>query len=98
VTDEGSVAAFASAVERCDVLVNNAGVALGLDPVAEGDVEDWRRMYDVNVLGTLRVTQALLPALLDGGGHVVIMGSTAGRIVYEGGGGYAAAKHGVAAA
>jgi NADP-dependent 3-hydroxy acid dehydrogenase YdfG len=55
-------------------------------------------MYEVNVIGALRVTQALLPALVASGrGHVVVMGSTAGRIVYEGGGGYTAAKHGAAA-
>jgi NADP-dependent 3-hydroxy acid dehydrogenase YdfG len=78
--------------------VNNAGLAIGLEPIAEADVEDWRQMYDVNVLGALRVTQALLPALVASGqGHVVVMGSTAGRIVYEGGGGYTAAKHGAAA-
>jgi NADP-dependent 3-hydroxy acid dehydrogenase YdfG len=97
VTSDDSVTAFASAVGPCHVLVNNAGGAMGLDPVAEADVEDWRAMYDVNVLGVLRVTKALLPALIASGqGHVVVMGSTAGRIVYEGGAGYAAAKHGAA--
>ena len=80
------------------MLVNNAGGAFGIDPVAMADPDDWRAMYDVNVLGALRVTQALLPALVASGrGHVVVMGSTAGRIVYEGGGGYTAAKHGAAA-
>lgn len=98
VTSPDSVASFADEVDECAVLVNNAGLALGLDPVATSDVEDWRRMYDVNVLGTVRVTQALLPQLIASGqGHVVVMGSTAGRIVYEGGGGYTAAKHGSAA-
>ena len=97
VTDPESVAALADAVPDVTVLVNNAGLALGMDPVADADPEQWRVMYDVNVLGTLRVTQALLPALVrSGAGHVVLMGSTAGRIVYEGGGGYTAAKHGVA--
>ncbi|MGH8969417.1 MAG: SDR family NAD(P)-dependent oxidoreductase [Actinomycetes bacterium] len=98
VTSPESVAALASGIPDCQVLVNNAGLALGLDPVAEADVEEWRRMYDVNVLGALRMTQALLPRLVaSGAGHVVIMGSTAGRIVYEGGGGYTAAKHGATA-
>ncbi|MGZ4614499.1 MAG: SDR family NAD(P)-dependent oxidoreductase [Actinomycetes bacterium] len=98
VTSPESVAAFAAEVSVCHVLVNNAGLALGMDPVATSDVEDWRRMYDVNVLGAVRVTQALLPQLVAiGQGHIVIMGSTAGRIVYEGGGGYTAAKHGAAA-
>jgi NADP-dependent 3-hydroxy acid dehydrogenase YdfG len=77
------------------VLVNNAGGAYGLEPVAEADPEDWRRMYDVNVLGLLHVTQALLPALKrSGDGLIVNVGSTAGRIAYEGGAGYTAAKHG----
>jgi NADP-dependent 3-hydroxy acid dehydrogenase YdfG len=98
VTSDESVAAFAAEVGECHVLVNNAGGAFGLDPVASAKVEDWRAMYDVNVLGAVRVTQALLPKLVASGqGHIVVMGSTAGRIVYEGGGGYTAAKHGAAA-
>ena len=97
VTSRTSVAALAEQVPAARVLVNNAGLALGLDPVASADPEEWRRMYDVNVLGSLHVTQALLPALVASGrGHVVFMGSTAGRISYEGGAGYTAAKHGVA--
>lgn len=98
VTDAGSVAALAAHVESLDVLVNNAGGAFDMAPVAEAAAEDWARMYDVNVLGTLRVTQALLPALRAGGGGLVVnIGSTAGRVAYEGGAGYVAAKHGVAA-
>ncbi len=98
VTDPDSVAAFAAALERCDVLVNNAGGAVGAESVAEADVEDWRAMYEVNVLGTLRVTQALLPALVaSGDGQVITIGSVAGREPYAGGGGYNAAKHGVTA-
>jgi len=96
VTDPASVAGLAEAVgDTLDVLVNNAGTALGLAPVAEADPEQWRRMYEVNVLGLLQVTRALLPALLaSGAGTIVNMGSTAGRVAYEGGGGYTAAKHG----
>lgn len=94
VTSQESVDALAAAVDRCDVLVNNAGGAVGLDTVADGDVADWQWMYDVNVLGSLRVTRALLPKLIDSGdGVLVMLTSTAGLIVYEGGGGYAAAKH-----
>jgi len=98
VTSTESVNALAGAVEalggRVTLLVNNAGGARGLDPVAEGSVDDWQWMYDVNVLGTLRVTKALLPALeASGAGTVVTVGSTAGFTVYEGGGGYTAAKH-----
>ena len=94
VTDDASVTALAHQVERCTVLVNNAGGAYGMDPVATADVADWQRMYDVNVLGTLRVTRALLPQLVASrDGLVVNVVSTAGHIVYEGGGGYTAAKH-----
>jgi len=96
VTDPVSVAALADAVgDTLHVLVNNAGGAFGADPVATADPEQWRAMFDVNVLGTLLVTQALLPALrASGDGLVLNVGSTAGRIAYEGGGGYTAAKHG----
>jgi NADP-dependent 3-hydroxy acid dehydrogenase YdfG len=98
VRDDASVAAFARAVPECRVLVNNAGGALGLDPVGSANLDDWQWMYDVNVLGLARVTKALLPALIaSGDGHIVVMGSTAGHIAYEGGGGYTAAKHGATA-
>jgi NADP-dependent 3-hydroxy acid dehydrogenase YdfG len=94
VTDRAAVQQFASTLDRCDVLVNNAGGAFGAETVAAGDPADWQAMYDVNVLGTLHVTQALLPKLIDSGaGTIVIMSSTAGFITYEGGGGYCAAKH-----
>jgi NADP-dependent 3-hydroxy acid dehydrogenase YdfG len=95
VTSPASVADLAAAVGGvCHVLVNNAGGAFGLAPVAEADDEQWRRMLDVNVLGVMRVTKALLPALhASGDGHVVVVGSVAGREVYDGGGGYTAAKH-----
>ncbi|MFF8450692.1 SDR family NAD(P)-dependent oxidoreductase [Streptomyces leeuwenhoekii] len=95
VTDRAAVDEFATAFRTIGVLVNNAGGALGLDPVATGDPEDWRRMYDTNVLGTLHLTQALLPKLeASGDGTVVVVSSTAGHGTYEGGAGYAAAKHG----
>ncbi len=99
VTDADEVRRLADQVgERLAVLVNNAGAALGLDPVSTADPEDWRAMYELNVIGTLRVTQALLPALVaSSDGLVITMGSTAGHGVYEGGGGYTAAKHGVTA-
>ncbi|MEO5982491.1 MAG: SDR family NAD(P)-dependent oxidoreductase [Pedococcus sp.] len=93
------VAALARAVgPRLEVLVNNAGGALGLAPAASTDVADWRTMFESNVIGTLQVTQALLPALVaSGAGTIVNVGSIAGRSVYEGGSGYTAAKHAVAA-
>ncbi|MEU7997415.1 SDR family NAD(P)-dependent oxidoreductase [Micromonospora sp. NPDC049060] len=97
VTSDESVAGLAGAAAALGpvtLLVNNAGGARGLDPVESGSVGDWQWMYDVNVLGTLRVTQALLPALeASGAGTIVVVSSTAGFTVYEGGGGYAAAKH-----
>jgi NADP-dependent 3-hydroxy acid dehydrogenase YdfG len=94
VTDEASVAALAAAVPECAVLVNNAGGARGLAPAAQTAIEDWRWMYEVNVLGSVRMVQALLPAMLRyGRGHVVNITSTAGLGVYEGGSGYTAAKH-----
>ncbi|MFF8288495.1 SDR family NAD(P)-dependent oxidoreductase [Streptomyces sp. NPDC016309] len=98
VTDRPAVDAFAAALGRfpsVGVLVNNAGGALGADPVATGDPADWRRMYEVNVIGTLHMTQALLPALTaSGAGTVVVVSSTAGHGTYEGGAGYVAAKNG----
>ncbi|MFI0898531.1 SDR family NAD(P)-dependent oxidoreductase [Streptomyces sp. NPDC020983] len=98
VTDRAAVDAFAADLAELPpvhVLVNNAGGALGTDPVATADPADWRAMYEVNVLGVLNVTQALLPALdASGDGTVVVLSSTAGLATYEGGGGYVAAKHG----
>ena len=92
VTDPDAVRGFAGDLDRCDVLVNNAGGAFGADTIADSDPADWQAMYDVNVLGTLQVTQALLPRqIASGAGTIVIMGSTAGFVCYEGGGGYVAA-------
>jgi NADP-dependent 3-hydroxy acid dehydrogenase YdfG len=95
VTDRPAVDAFAASLDRCDVLVANAGGAIGAETVAAGNPDDWRAMYEVNVIGTLNVTQALLPGLTaSGAGTIVLMSSTAGFVAYEGGGGYVAAKHG----
>ncbi|HVT66091.1 MAG TPA: SDR family NAD(P)-dependent oxidoreductase [Mycobacteriales bacterium] len=94
VTDEAAVAALADSLETCHVLVNNAGGAFGLEPVEKADEDAWRRMWEVNVLGMMRVTRALLPKLeASGDGVIVTVTSTAGHGVYEGGAGYAAAKH-----
>jgi NADP-dependent 3-hydroxy acid dehydrogenase YdfG len=94
VADSDSVAALADRVDACDVLVNNAGGALGLDPVADADEEQWLQMYEANVMGTMRMTRALLPQLIaSGDGHVVTVTSIAGFETYRGGAGYTAAKH-----
>lgn len=97
VTDPRSVEQLADAVAACDLLVANAGGAFDLAPVVEGDAGTWARTYDVNVLGTVRTVQALLPQLAAARGHVVLTGSTAGRWAYEGGGAYTAAKHALVA-
>jgi NADP-dependent 3-hydroxy acid dehydrogenase YdfG len=95
VSDRTQVAALAATLEACDVLVANAGGALGGEQIAAAAPQDWLTMYESNVLGTLHVVQALLPKLIaSGDGTVIIMGSTAGLTAYEGGGGYVAAKHG----
>ena len=94
VTDRPAVETFAADLDRCDVLVNNAGGAVGIEYVADADPADWRAMYEVNVIGTLNMTQTLLPRLIaSGDGTIVMLTSTAGFINYEGGGGYSAAKH-----
>ena len=94
VTDDAAVQALAAGLARVDVLVNNAGGAKGLEQVAEADLDNWRWMWETNVLGTLRVTRALLPGLIaSGNGLIVTVTSIAALEVYDGGGGYAAAKH-----
>jgi NADP-dependent 3-hydroxy acid dehydrogenase YdfG len=96
VTDDDSVAAFAAEVGDVDLVVHSAGGALGLDRVEDADVDGWRRMYESNVLGVVRVTKALLPGMRRRGrGHLVLLGSIAGFEVYPGGGGYTAVKHAV---
>jgi len=94
VTDPSSVERFAADAADAQVLVNNAGGSLGLDPVEQANDDDWRTMYETNVLGLMRMTRALLPALeRSGHGHIVNIGSIAGFEVYPGGAGYTAAKH-----
>jgi NADP-dependent 3-hydroxy acid dehydrogenase YdfG len=94
VTDLASVGAFTKAIPECRVLVNCAGGALGLEPIAQADEAHWQAMYDSNVLGTMRMTRALLPKLIaSGDGVVLTIGSVAAFEPYAGGAGYNAAKH-----
>ena len=96
VTDQDSVNEFAARIDRCDVLVNGAGGALGAESVLEASVDDWQWMYDTNVLGTLRVTQALLPQLIDSGdGQIINIGSMWGKVGASCEVPYSAAKAGV---
>jgi NADP-dependent 3-hydroxy acid dehydrogenase YdfG len=94
VTDAESVAEFAAAVPEARVLINNAGGAKGMSPVADADEDDWRWMFETNVMGTLRVTKALLPTLIaSGDGHIVTVTSIAALGPYDNGAGYTGAKH-----
>ena len=102
VTDPASVEAFAAAVAdrhgHADLLVNNAGTGVGLDPVGDARDEDWQATLDTNVVGLLRVTRSFLPLLRAAPhAHIVNLGSIAGFEVYPGGAGYAASKHAVRA-
>jgi len=94
VGDAASVAAFCTVVPgELHLLVNNAGGALGLEPIADASDENWEWMFEANVLGLMRMTRTLLSRLKAGRGHVVNVTSIAGRQVYPGGGGYTAAKY-----
>ncbi|MGP6175643.1 SDR family oxidoreductase [Corynebacterium sp. A21] len=94
ITSEESVQALVDQVDRVDLLVNNAGGAKGLDPIAHANLDDWTWMYETNVLGTLRLTKALLDKLIAAEGHVINLGSMASFTAYAGGAGYNAAKFG----
>lgn len=94
VTDPASVEAFCAAVPAVKLLVNNAGAALGVERIEAASDELWQRMFELNVMGVLRMTRALLPKLLaSGDGLVINVGSTSGFEVYAGGAGYTASKH-----
>jgi 3-hydroxy acid dehydrogenase/malonic semialdehyde reductase len=99
VSQTASVNSFAAWVrgqtDSVQVLINNAGGALGLEPVAEGRDDDWETMMQTNVLGVLRMTRAILPLMLNHpGSYILNVGSIAGRVAYEGGAAYCAAKAG----
>ncbi|GAB7066460.1 SDR family oxidoreductase [Mycobacterium hodleri] len=98
VTDGAAVEKLAASLDRVDVLVNNAGGAKGTQTVLDADLDDWRWMWETNVLGTLRMTRALLPKLIaSGDGLVVTVTSIAAFEIYDGGAGYTSAKHAQAA-
>lgn len=95
-TDEAQVEELAAHVldrGHVDALVNNAGGAIGVDPVAEADPTAWSAMFERNVLTALQCTRAFLPTMRARGGDVVFLTSTAAHDTYPGGGGYVAAKH-----
>ncbi|HWV37192.1 MAG TPA: SDR family NAD(P)-dependent oxidoreductase [Vulgatibacter sp.] len=99
VTDPASCERFARRAEShgsVEILVNNAGLARGTDPVASGREQDWREMFDTNLLGLLRMTRLFLPGMIERrGGTVVQLGSVAGLEAYPGGAAYCASKAGV---
>ena len=100
VTNLESIDAFVGEVKkkfgRIDVLVNNAGLASGLNPIAEARDDEWIEMWEVNVLGLMRMTRACLPLIRKARhGHIVNLGSIAGFETYKGGAGYTASKHAV---
>ena len=100
VTDQLSVDSLAAHLKGKDVtvVVANAGGAFDGTSVMDADIESWSKTFEVNVVGAVRTAKALLPALIESGrGTIVVMSSTAGRIVYENGGSYTAAKHGTTA-
>lgn len=97
VTDRAAVAALPAALPAdfaaVDLLVNNAGLALGLEPAQRASLDDWETMVETNVVGLMRCTRALLPGMVERGrGHIVNIGSTAGRTPYPGGNVYGATK------
>ncbi|HVM36683.1 MAG TPA: SDR family NAD(P)-dependent oxidoreductase [Actinomycetota bacterium] len=98
VTDSASIESFCRQIDGCHVLVNNAGLALGLDHLKEIDDDHVTAMFETNVLGLVRMTRSMLPKLeSSGNGHIVNVGSISGFEVYPGGGGYTASKHAVRA-
>lgn len=84
--------------EKIDILINNAGLALGTDPIFEADIENWETMIDTNVKGLLYISRAIIPGMIErGSGHIINLSSIAGHQVYVGGNVYCATKHAVGA-
>jgi 3-hydroxy acid dehydrogenase / malonic semialdehyde reductase len=93
---EAAIASLSPEWSTIDILLNNAGLAAGLDPIQDGDLDDWERMLDTNVKGLLYVSRAIIPGMIARGrGHIINIGSTAGKEVYPKGNVYCASKHAV---
>jgi len=90
------IASLPKAFSTIDVLINNAGNAHGLDPIQDGNLDDWDAMIDINVKGLLYVSKAIIPQMIKRkSGHIINIGSTAGKEVYVNGNVYCATKHAV---
>jgi NADP-dependent 3-hydroxy acid dehydrogenase YdfG len=93
---ETAIASIPADWKKINVLVNNAGLAVGLGPIQEGIVDDWERMIDTNIKGLLYITRTIAPIMIENGyGHIVNIGSIAGKEVYANGNVYCATKHAV---
>ncbi len=93
---EAAVNSLTPEWKKINVLVNNAGLAVGLNPIQEGVIDDWERMIDTNIKGLLYITRNLAPIMIDNGyGHIINIGSIAGKEVYANGNVYCATKHAV---
>jgi 3-hydroxy acid dehydrogenase / malonic semialdehyde reductase len=91
-----AIAGLPADMADIDILINNAGLASGLDPVQDGDIEDWDKMIDTNIKGLLYITRRIVPGMIERKkGHIVNIGSIAGREVYPNGNVYCATKHAV---
>jgi NADP-dependent 3-hydroxy acid dehydrogenase YdfG len=91
-----SIASLPEAFSKIDILINNAGNAHGLDPIQNGDLDDWDAMIDINVKGLLYVSKAIIPQMIERkSGHIINIGSTAAKEVYPNGNVYCASKHAV---
>lgn len=103
ITQKSQVEAFVQQeqrhLEKVDVLINNAGLARGTEKLQDGKIADWESMIDTNIKGVLYLTRAILPAMIQrrSGGHIINIGSVAGRWVYPGGGVYCATKFAIRA-
>lgn len=93
---ETAVTSIPASWTKIDVLLNNAGLAVGLNTIQEGVIDDWERMIDTNIKGLLYITRTLAPIMIKNGyGHIINLGSVAGKEVYANGNVYCATKHAV---